>query len=150
MVYISPEMAKSPRFQGLLSTPKFASAIAAIFVDETHCVDEWGEGFRTEYSELASMRSHVGSEVPIVACTATMSTETFDVVWKKLDFGNRPFYGIDTGVDRSNLLYLIRPAEHPENPALDALNMIPKGLTDASTANDRKQNLLHPGRGSLS
>lgn len=142
LVYISPEMALSGRFQGLWSDKAFAARIAAVFVDEVHCVDEWGEGFRPQYQQLARLRVYTGLDVPVVACSATLSTSTFDVVWDKLGYGNRPFWGVDVGTDRDNLLFLIRPPRYPENPALDILNIIPKGLTEESTVADLKVKTL--------
>lgn len=142
LVYISPEMALSARFRQLLTNKKFAKRLGAVFVDEVHCVHEWGEGFRPMYQQLDTLRVYTGYEIPVVACSATLPTETFNVVWQKLAFGNRPFFGVDTGTDRHNLLYLIRPVEHPDNPALDILQVLPEGLTNESTAADIKQKVL--------
>lgn len=135
-------MALSGRFQGLWSDKEFAALIAAVIVDEVHCVDEWGEGFRPQYQQLARLRVYTGLDVPVVACSATLSTSTFDVVWEKLGYGNRPFWGVDVGTDRSNLLFLIRPPRYPDNPALDVLQVIPEGLTDKSTIDDLKVKTL--------
>ncbi|KAG8916874.1 hypothetical protein FRC01_002814, partial [Tulasnella sp. 417] len=51
--------------------------------------------------------------------TAALPTEAFNVVWDKLDDGHRPFFGADAGTDRSNLLFLARPVENPDDPARD-------------------------------
>ncbi|KAG9015669.1 hypothetical protein FRB90_004557 [Tulasnella sp. 427] len=129
-------MAKSPRFRSLWSSRKFAERVAGLFVDEAHCVHEWGDEFRLVYQELASLRVYAGYDVPMIACSATLPTETFNVVWEKLGYGHRPFFGVDAGTDRSNLLYLVRPVEHPDDPARDVLNMIPSNLTSSSTPDD--------------
>ncbi|KAF8581625.1 hypothetical protein K439DRAFT_1353468, partial [Ramaria rubella] len=71
--------------------------LAAVIVDEGHCIDEWGEEFREEYCLLQQLRSYTGFEIPIVTCLATMPTKTFDIVWESLQFGHRPFWGIDVG-----------------------------------------------------
>ncbi|KII94571.1 hypothetical protein PLICRDRAFT_78736, partial [Plicaturopsis crispa FD-325 SS-3] len=102
--------------------------------DEAHCVDEWGdEDFRPDYRKLDTLRNFTGQEIPFVACTATSSTSTFDVIWKTLGFGYRPFWGIDVGSDRPNLLYLTRTLINTKNPVLDALHVLPTILNADTT-----------------
>lgn len=130
LVYISPEMACSDSFVRLWKDPKFRARITALVVDEAHCIHEWGDEFRPEYKKLEILRSYTGQEVPFVACTATASTPTFDTIWNSLGFGNRPFWGLDVGCDRQNLLYLIRTISNNDNPVLDILNFLPETLDD--------------------
>ncbi|KAJ7145302.1 P-loop containing nucleoside triphosphate hydrolase protein [Mycena crocata] len=130
LVYISPEMACSDSFFRLWKDAKFRTRITAMIVDEAHCIHEWGDEFRTEYKKLDMLRSFTGQEVPFVACTATASASTFDTIWNSLGFGNRPFWGLDVGCDRHNLVYLTRPITNMKNPVLDALNLLPETLND--------------------
>ncbi|KAF8509625.1 hypothetical protein JB92DRAFT_2608558, partial [Gautieria morchelliformis] len=85
----------------------FRSHLACVFIDEAHCIAEWGQGFREEHGLLHQLRSYTGFEIPIVACSATIPTATFDIIWKSLYFGYCPFWGIDVGTDRDNLFYII-------------------------------------------
>ena len=104
MVYMSPEMVLSESFLKLWKNSHFRTRLTAIVVDEAHCVDEWGgEDFRPEYCQLERLRIYTGQEVPIVSCTATATTSTFDIIWTTLGYGNRPFWGLDVGCDRPNL-----------------------------------------------
>ncbi|KAJ7710311.1 P-loop containing nucleoside triphosphate hydrolase protein [Mycena metata] len=130
LVYISPEMACSDSFIRLWKDSKFRSRITAMIVDEAHCIHEWGDEFRPEYKKLEMLRSYTGQEVPIVACTATASTATFNTIWSSLGFGNRPFWGIDVGCDRPNLLYLTRAITNNSNPVLDVLDFLPQTLSN--------------------
>jgi superfamily II DNA helicase RecQ len=130
MVYISPEMALSESFFKLWKDAKFRKRVQAVIIDEAHCIDEWGEEFRPQYRELEMLRSFTGQEVPFVACTATCTTSTFHVVWKSLGFGSRPFWGLDVGCDRSNLLFHSRTLVNTQNPVLDILNLLPKDLNE--------------------
>ncbi|KAJ6495146.1 P-loop containing nucleoside triphosphate hydrolase protein, partial [Mycena sanguinolenta] len=44
LVYLSPEMVQAPSFcQKLWRDAKFRKRLAAVFVDEAHCIDDWGE-----------------------------------------------------------------------------------------------------------
>ncbi|KAJ7775042.1 P-loop containing nucleoside triphosphate hydrolase protein [Mycena metata] len=132
LVYISPEMALSDRFGKLWMAPKFRGRVNALIVDEAHCIDEWGEEFRPMYRQLHRLRSFTGQEVPFVACTATCTTNTFNIIWSSLGFGHRPFWGLDAGSDRANLFFQTRPLTNIQEPILDILNLLPPDLDDKS------------------
>jgi superfamily II DNA helicase RecQ len=133
MVYMSPEMALAPSFQKVWKDSRFRTRLTAIVVDEAHCIAEWGgEDFRPAYCLLEMLRNYLGHEVPVVTCTATCSTQTFDLIWSTLAYGYRPFWGLDVGSDRPNLLYITRILENPKNPLLDILNLLPNDLTTRS------------------
>ncbi|KAE9383949.1 P-loop containing nucleoside triphosphate hydrolase protein, partial [Gymnopus androsaceus JB14] len=138
MVYLSPEMALSESFRNKLwKDSKFRSRLAAVFIDEAHCIDDWGEDdFRPLYRQLDSLRGYTGMEVPFVACTATCKTSTFDLLWKTLAFGNRPVWGIDVGAERPNLFFHTRILENTHNPVLDALNILPTTITSDTHRED--------------
>ena len=133
MVYMSPEMALAPSFQKLWKDSRFRTRITAIVVDEAHCIAEWGgEDFRPTYRSLETLRGYTGQEIPIIACTATCPTKTFDLIWTTLGYGFRPFWGLDVGSDRPNLLYITRILENPKNPILDIIKLLPNDLTAES------------------
>ena len=128
LVYISPEMALSDSFSKLWKDASFRKRLQAIVVDEAHCIDEWGEEFRPPYRELSRLRHYTGQDVPFVACTATCTSKTFDIIWQSLGFGHRPFWGLDVGCGRPNLLFLTRVLKNINNPVLDVLNILPPVL----------------------
>ncbi|PBK94149.1 hypothetical protein ARMGADRAFT_890269, partial [Armillaria gallica] len=82
--------------------------LTAIVMDEAHCIDEWGDNaFHPMYRKLGdALHGFTGSDIPFVTCTATCQTATFNRIWSLLGYGHRPFWGIDVGTDRHNLLYL--------------------------------------------
>ncbi|KAJ7780672.1 P-loop containing nucleoside triphosphate hydrolase protein, partial [Mycena maculata] len=106
LYYVSLEMALSSSFIQLWQDRSFHQRVQALVIDEAHCIIEWGDDFRKEYSGLARLRDYIGQETPIVAATATCDTEAFNVIWKSLKFGCQPFWGIDVSIDRSNLVYM--------------------------------------------
>ncbi|KAF8962190.1 P-loop containing nucleoside triphosphate hydrolase protein, partial [Flammula alnicola] len=136
LYYVSPEMALGDSFTQLWQDRHFRNRVQAVIVDEAHCIAEWGDEFRKEYSGLSRLRNYIGREVPVVACTATCSTETFNVIWSSLAFGNRPFWGLDVGCDRKNLAFLTRPLENTSNAVLDALNIFPDEITGDTLPTD--------------
>ncbi|KAJ7432676.1 P-loop containing nucleoside triphosphate hydrolase protein [Mycena galericulata] len=125
LYYVSPEMALSSSFIHLWQDRSFRNRVQALVIDEAHCIVEWGDDFRKEYSGLAKLRDYIGQDTPILAATATCDTEAFKVIWKSLKFGCRPFWGIDVGTDRSNLVYITRIIKNPANPILDIINIFP-------------------------
>lgn len=136
MVYMSPEMVLSESFLKLWKDSRFRTRLTVIVVDEAHCVDEWGgEDFRPQYRQLERLRIFTGQEVPIVSCTATATSSTFDIIWKTIGYGSRPFWGLDVGCDRPNLFYITRPIVNTMNPLLDILFILPQVL-DSTTLLD--------------
>ncbi|KAF8599340.1 P-loop containing nucleoside triphosphate hydrolase protein, partial [Ceratobasidium sp. AG-I] len=95
LLYISPEMALTTRFSKLLASSDFSSRLSCIVIDECHMVEEWGGDFRPAYDRLADLRAFTGHMLPFVACSATLTSQTFNIIWNSLDYGRRPFWGID-------------------------------------------------------
>lgn len=137
LIYCSPEMALSSSFAKLWTDIKFRGRVTAVIVDEAHCIEEWGDDdFRPQYRKLEELRCYTGLEVPFVACTATCTTSTFELLWSTLDFGHRPFWGLDVGVGRPNLFFQTQKIENTEHPILDVLDIFPETLTSETKKDD--------------
>ncbi|KAJ7608875.1 P-loop containing nucleoside triphosphate hydrolase protein [Mycena polygramma] len=134
LYYVSPEMALSSSFIQLWQDRSFRNRVQALVIDEAHCIVQWGDDFRKEYSGLAKLRDYIGQDTPILAATATCDTEAFNVIWKSLKFGCRPFWGVDVGTDRSNLVYMTRIIKNPANPILDVVNIFPLEMDENTPA----------------
>jgi len=65
ILYVSPERAAMTWFRDRLRR----LPIAALAVDEAHCVSQWGHDFRPEYLRLGELRAF--TPAPIIALTAT-------------------------------------------------------------------------------
>ncbi|KAL0563308.1 hypothetical protein V5O48_018762 [Marasmius crinis-equi] len=68
---------------------------------------------------------------------------TFNVIWQTLAFGNRPFSGIDVGVDRPNLFYHIHELTNPDLPLIDILNLFPATISKETAATDIDKMLIY-------
>lgn len=65
LLYVSPERAALGGFCARLGR----LSIAALAIDEAHCVSQWGHDFRPEYLRLGALRRF--TEAPMIALTAT-------------------------------------------------------------------------------
>lgn len=65
LLYLSPEGAAIPSFARRLER----ISVAAIAIDEAHCVSQWGHDFRPEYLRLGELRQR--TDAPAIALTAT-------------------------------------------------------------------------------
>jgi ATP-dependent DNA helicase RecQ len=83
-----------------------AHSIAALVIDEAHCVSEWGHDFRPEYRQLASLRKQFPS-VPTMAFTATATDRVRADIVKQLAL-RAPAIHI-ASFNRPNLYYAVRP-----------------------------------------
>ena len=66
LLYVAPERLMLPDFLSRLKGWK----IAALAVDEAHCISEWGHDFRPEYRRLKEVRQLI-PQIPVLALTAT-------------------------------------------------------------------------------
>ncbi|RYD37867.1 MAG: RecQ family ATP-dependent DNA helicase, partial [Verrucomicrobiaceae bacterium] len=66
LLYVAPERLMLQDFLSRLRGWK----IAALAVDEAHCISEWGHDFRPEYRRLKEVRQRI-PEIPVLALTAT-------------------------------------------------------------------------------
>jgi RecQ family ATP-dependent DNA helicase len=104
LIYATPE--KILLWSRGLEKLKSNCEILSIAIDESHCVSEWGSDFRPEYSDLKNLRNWLGSEIPIVALTASATVDVQREIISNLILKN-PLVIRDT-VNRPNLKYFIR------------------------------------------
>ncbi|RPD38389.1 DNA helicase RecQ [Chitinophaga barathri] len=81
--------------------------ISFIAVDEAHCISEWGHDFRPEYRRLKEMIDLIGSNLPIIALTATATPKVQSDIVKNLELRTPEIFM--SSFNRPNLYYEIRP-----------------------------------------
>ncbi|XP_028416395.1 putative ATP-dependent DNA helicase Q1 [Dendronephthya gigantea] len=73
IVFAHPEALISSKYgRDLLLSDKYQENVRAIVVDEVHCIIDWGNDFRKDYSKLGVLCA-LFSDVPVLAMTATAS-----------------------------------------------------------------------------
>ncbi len=81
--------------------------ISFVAVDEAHCISEWGHDFRPEYRRIRTMLDEIGSEIPVIALTATATPKVQSDIVKNLRMTDHNTF--ISSFNRENLYYDMRP-----------------------------------------
>ncbi|MES2660295.1 MAG: DNA helicase RecQ [Verrucomicrobiota bacterium] len=100
LLYVAPERLMLPDFLSRLKGWK----IAALAVDEAHCISEWGHDFRPEYRRLKEVRQLIPG-IPILALTATATERVREDIVKQLELRDPSVFL--ASFNRPNLKYQV-------------------------------------------
>ena len=100
LLYVAPERLMLPDFLARLQGWK----IAALAVDEAHCISEWGHDFRPEYRRLKEVR-HLIPGIPVLALTATATERVREDIVKQLELRDPAVFL--ASFNRPNLKYQV-------------------------------------------
>ena len=70
VLLVSPERLNNPGCRDEV-LPRLALDAGLLVVDEAHCISDWGHDFRPDYRRIASLISGLGTDIPVLATTAT-------------------------------------------------------------------------------
>lgn len=84
-VLTTPEQLEKERVFHALDS----AGVAAVIVDEAHCLLEYGGDFRPAYDRIGTFIRHLGQRPVVAACTATLAPDSIRTVVKSLSM-NRP------------------------------------------------------------
>ena len=105
-LYVSPERLRTDLFKARVARMN----VSQLVVDEAHCISQWGYDFRPDYLEIAGIRTIIGTQVPVVALTATATPVVARDIMEKLQF-RKP--NLLTGdFSRPNLSYIFRKTDN--------------------------------------
>ncbi len=106
LLYVAPERLLAGDFpQKLLRW-----SVAAIAVDEAHCISEWGHDFRPEYRQLATLRDLL-PDIPFLALTATATPRVREDIASQLRLHQAQIFL--SSFNRPNLSYRVIPKNKP-------------------------------------
>ncbi|KAE8257537.1 hypothetical protein A4X13_0g2294 [Tilletia indica] len=133
VVFACPEAVFSNRaVSSVLCDGIWGEELSGIVVDEAHVVYDWGitsrgsrSAFRPEYGKLALLRAKFGSQVPVLAVSATLSGPCLPAICSSLGFGRLPFFALDVGRQRDGSSYDIQKIQHPVDTYLDIAELLP-------------------------
>ena len=103
-VFTTPEQLASDEVRSLLG----GATVDLLVIDEAHCISQWGHDFRPAYLESLRAMKTLGHPT-VLALTATAPPEVADDITRQLNVG--PLHVVNTGVQRPNLRYGVRPVE---------------------------------------
>ncbi|GJF15573.1 ATP-dependent DNA helicase RecQ [Mycolicibacterium cyprinidarum] len=120
VLLVSPERLNNPDFRDQV-LPALARDAGLVVVDEAHCVSDWGHDFRPDYRRIRSLIAELGSDVPVLATTATANDRVVADVATQLGVGGSEAQG-DTlvlrgGLDRESLRLSVVTAGAPAQRA---------------------------------
>lgn len=92
--------------------------VAAIAIDEAHCISQWGHDFRPEYRRLAELRERFPG-VPVHAYTATATPRVREDIQQQLALRD-PVELVGT-FDRPELTYRVLPRQGLIDQVTDAI-----------------------------
>ncbi|KII90534.1 hypothetical protein PLICRDRAFT_157733 [Plicaturopsis crispa FD-325 SS-3] len=94
---------ENPALRQLLGSKTYQEKIAAVIVDECHCISQWGGEFRPKYSALEKFRAFVPTHIPFLATSATLPPSALDEVSTKLNIDLTSSFFLNLGNDRPNI-----------------------------------------------
>ncbi|WP_237390438.1 DNA helicase RecQ [Fulvivirga sediminis] len=106
LLYLAPErlIGKGDAFLNFLSEIK----VAAIAIDEAHCISQWGHDFRPEYMMLSKLKETF-PKVPLIALTATADKLTRADILQQLGIDKSQVFL--SSFNRGNIRYLVQPKQ---------------------------------------
>ncbi len=117
LLYLSPE-----RLATTLALERIKQMqVNLLAVDEAHCISQWGYDFRPSYLEIAQIRKWM-PRVPVLALTATATTEVVKDIQEKLAFPRENV--LQKSFSRPNLAYVVRHTENKEQQLINILKKV--------------------------
>jgi ATP-dependent DNA helicase RecQ len=112
VLLVSPERLNNPDFRDEV-LPALAKDAGLVVVDEAHCVSDWGHDFRPDYRRIRTLLADLGSDVPVLATTATANDRVVADVAAQLGVGGGDTLVLRGGLDRESLRLSVVKAGTP-------------------------------------
>ena len=115
LLYVAPERLENIQFADRMKklSPDY------LFVDEAHCISEWGHNFRPSYRKLREFVEHTGIE-KVSAFTATATPEVIKDIVEQLQL-KKPRIFV-RGFERDNLSISVTVTKNKRLKLLELLN----------------------------
>lgn len=114
LLYLSPEKLSSVQFcEKLKSLSPYY-----LFVDEAHCISEWGHSFRPSYRRIKSFKDQIGFR-NVAAFTATATEDVRNDIIEQLGLNNPKIFV--KGFERENLKLNVIRSDSKKEKVLELL-----------------------------
>lgn len=134
LLYLSPERLQTDFALARVSRMQ----VNLMAVDEAHCVSQWGYDFRPPYLQIADFRERFLPTTPILALTATATSEVVRDIQEKLGF--REDHIFQQSFERDNLSYSVLYESKKREKLLGILQSVPgSGLVYLRSRGETKE-----------
>ena len=116
VLLVSPERLNNPDFRDNV-LPALAADAGLVVVDEAHCVSDWGHDFRPDYRRIRTLIAELGSDIPVLATTATANDRVVGDIEAQLGVGAGDTLVLRGGLDRESLRLSVVRAGNPAQRA---------------------------------
>lgn len=117
-LYVSPERLTTASFRQRIGRMR----VCLLVVDECHCISQWGHDFRPSFRRIAELRDTVGTDVPVLALTATATPTVVADVMAQLHFRHECV--VRMSFARDNLSYVVRRTADKDNELIRMLRRV--------------------------
>lgn len=117
LLYLAPEKAESLKFAERIKELKPKN----LFVDEAHCISEWGHSFRPSYLKIKEFIDHIEVK-KVSAFTATATPEVREDIVLQLGFKDAKIFV--RGFERENLHIRVLHSKKKKEKCLELLKEI--------------------------
>jgi len=114
LLYVAPERLELREFSERLKSMK----PSYLFIDEAHCISEWGHNFRPSYTKLKAFIEFTGIK-KVSAFTATATPEVVQDIIKQLDLRNPKI--IVKGFERENISISVHTTNKKKDKLLEII-----------------------------
>ncbi len=114
ILYLSPERLATELAVERIKKMK----VNLLAVDEAHCISQWGYDFRPSYLKITDIKEWMPN-TPVLALTATATTEVVADIQEKLEFNNGLVF--KQSYERKNLAYVVLHEEGKLEKLVDIL-----------------------------
>ena len=147
LLYVAPERLRIKTFYDEMFPAGRVSPVCALFVDEVHCVSEWGHDFRPAYLAIDDLVNRLsaarGSHVPVIGLTATASRDVRADVLEVLGLSADDVVQLSTS-DRSNLSLSVHPVAEDVHAKTAAVTELLRTTLPAILGVSATELLAHP------
>ncbi|BBY26096.1 RecQ family ATP-dependent DNA helicase [Mycolicibacterium sediminis] len=116
VLLVSPERLNNPDFRDEV-LPALARDAGLVVIDEAHCVSDWGHDFRPDYRRIRTLVAELGSDIPVLATTATANDRVVADVSSQLGVGGGDTLVLRGGLDRESLRLAVVKVGNPAQRA---------------------------------
>jgi len=132
MLFVAPEKLDNPFFveQIKQTNPTY------LFIDEAHCISQWGHNFRPSYRNIKMFADSLGIE-NISAFTATATPEVKNDIIKQLNLVKPSIFSL--GFKRENLELIVSTSKNKKEKVLELVNKKQSSIIYTSTRKNAEQ-----------